>query len=155
MVVSTDSLKMGKPPGGYSYFGIAEGQPRIEFHDDPGQVIVRYKVGTGYEQTKMLSVCYSPAGAALAFVESKEPRRFALGRLQADYFDGHWVPGPGEGQWDTIVGPVHWDTSTQHSLLFKLPDGSALAIRCSPSYIQGAAGLLDAASEVPLIRALR
>lgn len=69
MVVSTDSLKMGEPPGGYSYFGIAEGQPRIEFHDDPGQVILRYKVGTGYEQTKMLSVCYSPAGAALAFVE--------------------------------------------------------------------------------------
>lgn len=152
-MISISSLKLRTIPDGYAYFGVAEGDSTIEFHDDPDQLIVRYKTGSGFAQAKMLSICYSPAGAALTCVETKPPVRIKVGKLSALYFDGHWVPGPGSGQWDTIVGPVHWDTDSQHSLTVSLPSGASLAIRSSPQYLPGSASLLGVARSVPVVEA--
>ncbi|MGO4582650.1 hypothetical protein AB4Z38_02000 [Arthrobacter sp. 2RAF6] len=152
-MISVSSLKLRTLPDGYAYFGVAEGDSTIEFHDDPDQLIVRYKTGSGFAQAKMLSICYSPAGAALTCVETKPPIKIKLGKLSALYFDGHWVPGPGSGQWDTIVGPVHWDTDSQHSLAVSLPSGASLAIRSSPQYLPGLASLLGVARSIPVVEA--
>jgi len=132
-VLDTD-LKPHRVPSGFKFFGIARGALAGEFNDDDGQVVARYRLGSEFELARTLSVCFSPAGRSLNCVEGAKPTYLTIGGLDAQYFDGHWAPGPGPGQQDTVMGPVHWDTTTQHSLQVFVPEVGTVAVRVSPAY---------------------
>ena len=134
-------------PSPFKHFGTVEGDPAGEFWDDPNQIAVRYRRATSFAYLP-ITIAWTPRpNATLVGTDQRVGDPVKVHGLTARYHNGTWAPGPGPEQVDTPVGPLHWETSLEHSITLHTASGS-FAVRAPRDSVRDSAELARIISSV-------